>query len=406
MKATYFFYKIVGWWFMRITEIRGIPLHWKCEQMGDALIDVKVRQALLVHIKTDCGIDGIGEAFGYGCSMRAMKIILEEQLAPFLVGEDPTNIERIWQKLFWRTVPHGRRGILMGTISGIDIALWDILGKSVGLPICKLLGAYQEKIPSYASCGFYGPQKGVDELKREIETNLRAGYRDFKIKIGRNPGMWDNPIRLMPSQAYGVKVEEDLKRIEIVRNMLHPGARLLVDTNAAWRANTILELGSELKRCGVNWLEEPTLFEDYEGCARLREQLNGILIMGFETEQGIMNYEKLIQYGTVDILQPDIGWGGGITECRKIAVLGQAHCKPISMHSFGSAVHFAASLQLAASLPNTEIIESETNINGLKTEILEKPFETDEQMSFYVPQEPGLGISINWDAIERMAIRY
>ena len=79
MKATYFFYKIVGWWFMRITEIRGIPLHWKCEQMGDALIDVKVRQALLVHIKTDCGIDGIGEAFGYGCSMRAMNGVLSSK---------------------------------------------------------------------------------------------------------------------------------------------------------------------------------------------------------------------------------------------------------------------------------------------------------------------------------------
>lgn len=124
--------------------------------------------------------------------------------------------------------------------------------------------------------------------------------------------------------------------------------------------------------------------------------------MGFETEQGVMNYGRLLEQGAVDILQPDIGWGGGITECRKIAALGAAQNKPVSMHSFGSAVHFAASLHLAASLPNTEIIESETNENGLRSELLARPLEADGEMSFFVPEGPGLGITLSEAALERM----
>lgn len=388
---------------MKITEVKAIPLRWECPRMGDALLDVTVRQALLVRVVTDKGIQGVGEAFLYGCSLKAGKVLLEEHLAPALIGEDPTRIEWLWQKLFWRTVAHGRRGLILGLVSGVDIALWDILGKTADLPVHKLLGGYADRVPSYASCGFYAPQKGLDGLRREVEQNLKQGYRHVKIKAGRTPALPGHPLRCMPSQSYGVTVEEDLARIRAARELV-TGGRLLVDLNAAWSTGAILEYGKELARSGVDWLEEPTLFEDAEGCARLRRQLGGVLLMGFETEQGILNYARLLEQGAVDVLQPDVGWSGGITECRKIAALGAAQAKPVSLHSFGSAVHFAASLQLAAALPNTEIIESETNENGLRSGLLTRPFEADGEMNFYLPEGPGLGVTLDEDALERMYV--
>ena len=113
-------------------------------------------------------------------------------------------------KLFWRTVAYGRRGLIMGLMSGVDIALWDILGKAAGMPVYKLLGGYADRVPSYASCGFYAPGKGLDGLRREVERNLQKGYRHVKIKAGRTPKVPGHPLRCMPCTEYGVSVEEDL----------------------------------------------------------------------------------------------------------------------------------------------------------------------------------------------------
>ena len=223
---------------MKIIEIKAIPLRWESPRMGDALIDVKARQALLVRVVTDKGLEGIGEAFLYGCSLRAGKALLEDHLAPALIGEDPTRIEWIWQKLFWRTVAHGRRGLIMGLMSGVDIALWDILGKAAGMPVYKLLGGYADRVPSYASCGFYAPGKGLDGLRREVERNLQKGYRHVKIKAGRTPKMPGHPLRCMPCTEYGVSVEEDLERMAAARALVKEG-RLLVDLNAAWSLSLI-----------------------------------------------------------------------------------------------------------------------------------------------------------------------
>ena len=135
----------------------------------------------------------------------------------------------------------------------------------------------------------------------------------------------------------------------------------------------------------------------------LVREMPGISLMGFETEQGLSNFTHLVEDQMVDIVQPDIGWGGGVSELVKIGAMALAN-KPVSLHSFGSAVHFAASLQVAAALPNTECIESEENENMLKSGILKTPFEADEHMNFYVPRSHGLGIELDWDALEQYVI--
>lgn len=389
---------------MKITAVKTIGMRWECPVMSDAMSICRARQALWIRVETDCEIYGIGEAFCYGSPLVIGKYIVEEQLAPAIIGEDPTEIERLWQKMYWRNVPNGRTGLVMGCISGIDIALWDILGKIANMLISKLLGAHSDRVPAYASGGFYAPGKDLDGLKREIEGYKKQGYQDIKIKIGRNPELSGNAVNYTASTEFSVSYKEDIRRIEAARAVMGKEGRLAADINAAWPAEAVLAAAEDFRKAGLNWLEEPILFEDEEGLKQLRDELLEISLMGYETTQGCKNFVRLMKENAMDIVQPDIGWGGGISELRKIGLAAQGFSKPVSLHSFGSCVHFAASLQLADSLPNTEAIESEENRNLLKTGIIKTPFEHDERMNFYVPQLPGLGIEIDWDEVEKIRV--
>lgn len=388
---------------MKIIAIKTLSLRCNCPPISDALSTSIARQALLVKIETDSGLYGIGEAFTYGAPLALMKHIIENQLGPMILNENPEQIELIWNTLYWRTVTYGRRSLIMAGISGIDIALWDLLGKCVHLPVYKLLGAVSDKIPAYASGGFYAPGKDNFQLQAEIENYLKKGYRDVKIKIGRNSDRPSSPLKYMSNQNYSVTVEQDIIRMETVRKALGNG-RLMVDTNATWDYYTAVQMAPELRRLGIYWLEEPIPFEDLEGLRKISKQLPDIAIAGFETQQGLKNFETMIKSGAVDILQPDIGWAGGFTECRKISAIAEASGRKVSLHCFGSAVLFAASLHLAASLSNTGMLESEENPNPLKTDIMKNPFDTDPYMNFFVPQKDGLGIDLDFTSMEQYSI--
>lgn len=389
---------------MKITSVKGIPLRCKCEPISDALSTSFARQALLVRIETDTELYGIGEAFTYGAPLTAMKVIVEDELGPMLIDRDPSMIEEIWQNMYWRSIAHGRRGLIMGAISGIDIALWDLFGKMVHQPIAKLLGQHFDRIPSYASGGFYKAEKGLDGLRKEIEGYRAKGYRDAKIKIGRNLDRPSNPLYYMAYQENTVSVEEDYKRVEIAKEVIGAG-RLLVDTNASWDSYTAIERGKELFKLGVCWLEEPMPFEDVEGYQRLKKAIPELSLIGCETQQGLKNFENMVKAEAIDILQPDVGWAGGITEVRKIGALGESSGRKISLHCFGSAVLFAATLQVAAAMPNTEMMESEENPNPLKEALTKAPFEADEHMNFYVPEGDGLGIQLDWDKVAEYGMK-
>ena len=389
---------------MKITAIRGIMLRCTCSPISDALSTSTARQALLVKIETDAGLYGIGEAFTYGAPLKIMKYLVEEQLGPMLIGQDPTEIEKHWNTMYWRTIAHGRRSMTMGAMSGIDIALWDLLGKAAHMPVCKLLGQHLDRVPSYASGGFYAPGKDLHKLEEELEHYKDQGYRDMKIKIGRTLERSNAPLTYMANQACAVSVEEDYKRIEVAKQIVGSG-KLLVDTNASWDAQTALSFAPELARLGVAWLEEPIPFEDIEGMKKLNAAVPQLHVIGCETQQGMKNFQHMAQEDAISIVQPDVGWAGGITECRKIGAMAQAMSKPISLHCFGSAVLFAASLHLAAALPNTEMMESEENPNPLKTDIMKGSFETDSQMSFFVPEGDGRGVDLDWSKMEKYVIK-
>ncbi len=388
---------------MKITAIKSIRLYCKCKPIADALSTSTARQAMLIKIETDTDLYGIGEAFSYGAPLDAMTIILDKQIAPALIGEDPTNIEKLWNTMYWRTIANGRRSLTMGVISGIDIALWDLLGKACHMSVSKLLGQYSDKVPSYASGGFYAEDKTIDLLKEEIEGYLKKGYKDAKIKIGRTLDRPGAPLNYMANKKWAVTQKEDIERVKAAKSLIGDGL-LIVDTNASWDSYISLQQGKILADIGVKWIEEPIPFEDIEGYKRISKELPQLNIIGCETLQGASNFENMVREDALDILQPDLGWCGGFTETRKIGSLAKMSGRKISLHCFGSAVLFAASLQMAASMENTERIESEENPNPLKTDIIKSRFETDEHMNFIVPSGDGLGIEIDWDKLNNLSL--
>ena len=194
---------------MKITAVRGLPLRCACEPISDALSTSRARQALLVLLDTDTGLQGIGEAFTYGAPLAVMQYLVENTLGPKLLGRDPADIDGIWQTLYISTLASGRRSMTLGAISGIDMALWDLKGKCEHKPIAALLGGERDRIPSYASGGFYAHGKGLDGLRRELEGYMRMGYTDAKIKIGRNLDRSHAPLKVLGITEDTVTVEED-----------------------------------------------------------------------------------------------------------------------------------------------------------------------------------------------------
>jgi D-arabinonate dehydratase len=387
---------------MKIVDIRTIPLSYRCDPpYGSAGGMQAARGGLLVEVETDDGIIGIGEAGVGGGSTRH---VIEYQLRPMLVGEDPLMIEGLWQKMFARTRQFGRRGIAMNAISGIDIALWDIAGKIAKLPIYRLLGACRDRVEAYASGGFYQEGKSVEDLAAEAEGYRTRGFTGMKMKIGRNPSTQTHLRHLAGNaQLCEVEPEEDIARVAAVRKALGPRAKLMVDVNCAWSPAMAIEIGRALEPFKLYWIEEPVATDDIDGSARVAAAL-ATPIAGYETEIGLYGFRELITRGAVDIVQPDIAWSGGFSECRRIAALAQAHHLMVAPHAFASAVTLVASLHFAAAIPNGLVLEFDQNPNGLRDELLKEPIRIDGNGMIRMLERPGLGIELDRAAIDRYRI--
>ncbi len=195
----------------------------------------------------------------------------------------------------------------------------------------------------------------------------------MKMKIGRNPSTQTH-LRHLAGNAHlcEVEPEEDIERVAAVRKALGPQAKLMVDVNCAWSPAMAIEMGRALEPYRLYWIEEPVATDDIDGSARVADAL-ATPIAGYETEIGLYGFRELITRGAVDIVQPDIAWSGGFSECRRIAALAQAHHLMVAPHAFASAVTLAASLHFAASIPNALVLEFDQNPNGLRDELLKEP---------------------------------
>ncbi|BCV24610.1 MAG TPA: mandelate racemase/muconate lactonizing enzyme family protein [Firmicutes bacterium] len=370
---------------MRIRRIKPVKLRYTPEKgLADGLAPIASRDVFLVQIETDEGITGIGEGFALG-SLHSMETILEETVAPLVVGEDPFATARLWEKVYHFTYRYGRRGIVMAVLSAVDIALWDIVGKATGTPVYKLLGGSCNRVPAYASGGYYMPGKGLAELAREARTYKELGFGAMKMKIGA--ASW----------------QEDVARVQAVREAVGPEMKLAVDANNAYDLNAAVRMARLLEPFDLYFFEEPLSGDCLEDSVRLAETTD-IPIAGYETELTRFALRDFITRRAVDIVQTDAIWAGGLTETRNIAVLASAWKMSCIPHFSAAAVSLAANLHLAAAMPNIPIIELTLDENPLRDELALEPIER-VGGELLVPERPGLGIELNLDVVNKYLVQ-
>jgi L-alanine-DL-glutamate epimerase-like enolase superfamily enzyme len=388
----------------RISYVKTYQVAYPLDMpMSDSIHYIPVRAALLVELGTDDGEVGIGESAIYGGPASVVETMIHDELAPRILGEDPTWPEWLWRVMTGRSHQHGDGGVLPAAVSGLDIAMWDIMSRKASLPLYRLLGGYRNEVRAYASAGFYAEGKDAEGLADEARGYAEAGFRHVKIKVGRTTDTPVNPLVHMDAPEFAtVTFAEDLRRVGAGRKAIGDDVHLMVDANNAWTKPTALEAGREFERLGVHWFEEPVATDDREGSAALAAAID-VPIAGYETRTGLAGFRDLISDRAVDIVQPDAIWSGGITVCRRIAALAAAFGLPCVPHVFSTAVSLAANLHLIASIPNSYLLEFDQNPNALRTELLSRPIEPDERGVVAVPDGLGLGARLDSETLRRYA---
>ena len=375
--------------YMRISKVEAIPVRQpgKIEKINDSAQD-----GVIIKVYTDEGIIGYGEVDSAPWVVKAIidspiSHRLCQGLGQAIIGEDPFEIDVIWEKMFLSSIFYGRRGAAIQAMSGIDIALWDIMGKALGLPIYKLLGgAHRQKVRAYGSTLMpYTPAEAAAEAmkwKQQGFTALKMGWGGFELSP-----------------------RESVKLVEAARNAIGDEMDLMLDIGfipspeyPVTSASRLL-LINELRQFNPYWIEEPVYPDDYDGYKMLSER-SDLRIAGGENESTRFGFKQLIEYCNLAILQPDITRCGGLTEARKIGAMAAAHHTTVIPHAWSSGIVIAASLHFIASQPNSNLLEYCVWDTPIRREMLQKDFIVQDGY-VDVPQGPGLGITLNDDAIEK-----
>ncbi|MBI3988783.1 MAG: mandelate racemase/muconate lactonizing enzyme family protein [candidate division NC10 bacterium] len=350
----------------------------------------KTRTVMLVEVISDEGISGFGEAYGPAAGNRA---IVEELYKPLLLGRDPLDTQVLWEELYNAFRDYGRKGMPVAALSAVDIALWDLKGKALGLPIYKLLGGpFRKEVQAYAT-GLYRRQvpDQAKALAEEAQGYVAEGFRAMKVKVG-----------------FGI--EEDVRNVKAVREAIGPERRLMVDANHAYDAREAIRLGRLIEPFDIYWFEEPVVPEDLDGYLQVKQALK-IPIAGGEAEYTRYGFRELLSKRAVDIVQPDLCACGGFSEAMKIWTLASTWGVTYYPHVWGSAVGLYASLHLAAALPPnplalfpTELLfELDRTPNPFRERLATTPLVRKGDM-IEIPQGPGLGLALNRDLLKASAV--
>jgi L-alanine-DL-glutamate epimerase-like enolase superfamily enzyme len=310
-----------------------------------------------------------------------VRIIVEDHLRSMLIGEDPLEVERLWELCYGLTRWYGRKGVAISALGGIDVALWDIRGKAAGKPIYELLGCKRNRIPAYASALTWRDDPYT--LAEEATYHLANGFRSMKMRIGQD-------------------YDYDCAAVRIVREAIGPHHRLMVDANARFSLEQAEHLAPLLESLGIFWLEEPFLPEDVQNYLAFHPSVSIPLAAG-ENEFGLQGFSELIERRLVDIVQPDCSRSGGITEGRRIGMLAQERGLKVASHTWSDAVALVANMHLIASLANGLMVEFDQTGNGLIDQLLSERLQLVEG-EVVLPGGPGLGIELDEDALERFTV--
>lgn len=347
----------------------------------------------IVKVETDAGITGFADLETQPHVAKAIVDAPSEGsvegfkgLRSVLVGEDPLDVERLWHKMYMATVYYGRRGAAMQVISGIDIALWDIIGKKVKEPVCKLLGgAYRDRVRPYASTLFRSTPEGMADASRAY---LEKGFTAVKFGWG----------------IFGEDRQRDVELVAAARKALGDRADLLIDTG--WyvhrTAKEAIQTVKELEPFRPLLIEEPLSPEDYDGYAQLAGAVDTLIACG-EQEATEWGFHTLIERGKVDVIQPDLSRCGGFTAARKIVHLADLYNRLCIPHAWTSDLLTAASLHLNAFMRRSVFQEFNVTVGPLSRELCLNPIRLEEGM-LRVPQGPGLGVEVDESVIVKYRV--
>lgn len=368
---------------MKIVEVRAIPLFGRNVDAGweATLAPVESTQAL-IEVTTDEGLRGYGSAYTNGSLVEGALHLLR----PWLLGDSAIEPERVVEGLHQRAFWQGRGGAVTNTISGIDMALWDLLGQVTGQPVARLLGGYyRTRIKPYGSVLFDEPARLREKLQAVVERGFRA------IKLGWGPfGRLDR--------------QTDELLIRTARDTVGAGVELMVDAGGSeqfWPHSFKWALATArmLADYSVVWFEEPLPPDDIDNYLRLREAAP-LLIAAGEVLTRRQSFLPWLERGAVDIIQPDCSKVGGLSEARRIGWLAQDHNILLVTHGWNNAVGLAADLHLAAALPVARWVEYLTPSPFIE-EIVATPFQLDADGMLPIPTTPGLGITLDPDGLAK-----
>ncbi len=337
------------------------------------------RGGCVIRVLTDAGVTGWAySSFGMiGGGPRVVETIIQQELKPALIGQDPTFPKRIRADL-WKAVEyHGVQGVASFAIAAVDIALWDVIGKAAGMPVYKMLGAFRERMATYNMCGWYYPNDAdLAHYKRSITAALEEGFRGVKIKVGRGP------------------VNEDVRRIRVARELCGAALPIMVDANQVFNRNEALRRGRIYQEMGCFWYEEPLPPQERDGYAELARELD-IRIATGENEYTRYGFLELLKRGAADVVQPDNRRAGGVTEWMEISALADAFGVAVASHGGG-----VTNLHMLLAMPNSIYMES-GSIKGDSSALEPLRMKDGEMLA---PESAGMGSELKPDWVRKYRV--
>lgn len=353
-------------------KIFRIPL---AEALQDAKHGIHTHFELVTStIRLQNGVEGTGYTYTGGTGGHAILAMLDNDIKPFLLGKNPSEVEKINTGLHWHLHYVGRGGISSFAISATDLALWDIRGKSINKPLWKMSGGSGKKCLAY--CGGIDLNFSLSKLLKSIEKYLALGVKGVKIKIGRK------------------KLEDDINRIEKVRSLIGPNISLMVDANYSMTVNEAIKASKLFKQYNILWFEEPIEPDNFSQYATIQKHTEVPLAMG-ENLHTIREFEQAIGHSKLSFIQPDASNCGGITCWLKVAKMAKIKNVNISSHGMQ---------ELHVSLVSGQTSEAWVEIHSFPIDQYTlRPLKLVDGFAI-APSEPGIGVEFNWNKLKQVSV--
>jgi D-galactarolactone cycloisomerase len=363
---------------LRIADVKAFPASFPIAPANRVALGIGTavkRDAVIVKVTTSGGVTGWGEAH-HGRAHTAVAKLIETTLRTLILNMDADNVAGVWEKMYrFQLASHGMGAGACLAMSGIDMALWDIRGKALGLPLYKLLGGSKKAIPAYAggvSLGYQDPAKLVEEAGQSLDQ----GYKALKLRVGDT-------------------VQKDIERMRAVRKAFGDELVILSDANIGYKLEDVRRVMPAMDELGIGWLEEPFPAHDYRSYREAKSYGRTPLAAG-ENHYTRFEFNRVIEDGAIAILQPDLSKSGGITECLRIAALASAWKLPIHPHSSMTGLNHAATIHLLAAIDNGGYFEGDVSkSNKFRDELVANPGMVDKDGNVWPLDKPGLGLEVN-----------